>query len=136
MKRLFHIGLFLLLIFGAKASNNRFVLPDTIDFWKIKLNGKELVNYTLENISMNDTLDIIYFTDTPCSECPEKIELRDKNGKVIKAIKNNFERTPFRLTGLELKKLLTDNEQVFIYFSRKDREWRPWELLDVLTMKK
>ncbi|MBN8573433.1 MAG: hypothetical protein J0M05_05940 [Candidatus Kapabacteria bacterium] len=149
MKRVFHIGLLLLIMFEAKTYHNERLLPDTVDFWEIILNGRELLptrthnekthvfgnaTYILDSISDKDLLYILYFTDTPCSDCPSKIELRNKNGNVIKTMEKAFDNSPFQLTGVEIKNLLSDSDEVYIYFTGKHKHWRPWRLLGIVKM--
>jgi len=145
MKKLIHFFSFLLLVINSRAA-----VIDTIDFWKIELTSKEIYPhrnydekarilsaaiYALDSIAPNDFLDISYFTDTPCHSCPSKLELRDSTGKVLKTIENTFDWSPFRLTGSEVKTLLQENKNVYLYFTGQYKDWRPWQLLGVLKMK-
>jgi hypothetical protein len=148
MKKLLQLGIFLLLPIGAMANKNQTVLVDTVDFWRIQLNKRELLAtypsgkrtpgeaiYFIDKITTLDMVSIYYYTDSPCSDCPSKIELRDGNHNVIKIIEKNFDDTPFLLTGSEVEKILTDNDKVYIYFTGKYKAWRPWTLLGALMVK-
>jgi hypothetical protein len=143
MKRLFNICLFLFLISDVKANNN-FILPDTIDYWQIKLNnallsptgavnvdGFGVAAYVFDSLSEKDILKIRYFTDTPCPSCPSKLELRNGGGKVLRVIQKPFDNSPFELSGLELQKLLTD-QKIYIFFSGEQKDPTSPVLLGVL----
>lgn len=134
---------------SIKANSDLLTPPDTTDGWRICLNDtitlekqsngdkNDFAAYYFDKIIDSDTIDIFYFTDAPCSNCKSKIELRNFNSIVLKTIDKNLDNsTPFRLTGNELKELLSDNDRVYIYFTAKHIDWRPWMLLGIMKMKK
>ncbi len=122
----------------VKANSNGQTIPDTIDYWKIKLNGKVILpsqlksgtKFFLDSISDKDTLDISYFTDTPGD--PSSIEFKDGNGKIILTISRDSDYTPFQLIGKKLKKLFTDTEDVGFYYIENGNV----SMLGVLTLRK
>jgi hypothetical protein len=151
MKKLLYAAAFLLFSVGAEASKIQPVLVDTTDFWQVKFNGNILVasypksnvspapgdaTYFLDKVSDTDTLSILYYTDASCADCVSKIELRDKNGNVLKVLKKDFDNTPFLLAGNELARILRDNDNVYIYFTGKHKDWKPWKLLGIVTVRK
>lgn len=121
------VGVLLLFTIKVKADNT-LLLPDTVDNYQIILNGKIILTelhasgtISIDSISDKDTLQIYYNTDTPCEPCLSKIIFKDKNGKNILTITRNTDFTSFKLTGNKLKKLLIDNDKVWIYFIDKSK---------------
>jgi len=149
LKHLKYLLIFLSLhCFGlniTNANNYKSARPDTIDFWIIKLNGKEIIPsgnfkeriYVIEKVSDIYRFEIGYYTDTPCPNCPSKIELRNDKGLVIKKLDGTFDNSPFQISGTELKKLIPENGKLYIYFTgKKGKEWRQWINLGVVTFNK
>jgi hypothetical protein len=129
--------------------NSYAVKSDTIDYWQVKLNGK-IINpnpggtfdnsvYSITNISDSATLEIGYYTDSPCpsKECVSKLELKTKNGLILEIKNNSFDNTPFQISGKELKKLFLLNSDIYVYFSGKKGgdTWDTPRYLGILTKK-
>jgi len=125
----------------TNANNYKFARPDTIDYWILRLDGKELRPsgkfkerlYVLENVSINNKFEIRYYTDRPCPSCSCKMEFRDEKGAVVLTM-NRIGNTSFQLSNEEFQKLLSVNGRIYIFFSGRESEtWGNWRLLGVVT---
>ena len=98
MKRLSMIAFLFCFTFPLSSFN------DFMDYWTVKLNGKliydsskdtgrSLFFYTVsfKNVAPKDTLEVEYFTDTPCSDCIHNYfitEYTDINGEAHELLKS------------------------------------------------
>jgi|ERR1700722_14918020 hypothetical protein len=114
---------------------------DTVGFWQVSYNGKEvrpvMVNsestYLLDTITDSAKINIFYFTESPCSKCQCKLQVRDENTKELKTIqrKGYGDSTPFPFTGKEIKQMMA-GKKIYLYFSGKYDGWMPWIFLGAL----
>lgn len=117
-----------LLAFIYKAKGQE----DTVGFWKIQFNNKEINPVTLNSeqsyiiLALNDTdkVSIFYYIENPCKKCLCKVDLRNETGVVWKTIqrKGYGDNIPFVFTGKELEPQLAKG-RVYMYFTGK---WDGW----------
>jgi hypothetical protein len=117
---------------------------DTIGFWQVQYNGKEVSpvslnnehTYLLASISDTDRVNVFYYTESPCSKCLCKLELRNENGIAVKTWerKGYGDTRPFPLLGKDIGPLLKKG-RVYMYFSGKYDGWLPWVFLGALRLK-
>lgn len=108
---------------------------DFVDYWIIQVNDSVIYNsnednnswrnlYTLRfsdlKLSKNDTLKIIYQTDTPCSDCTYNLLLTDLKMNKKKLYEKKGLST-FEITFEDFK-LLKSKSTEFIYF-RSDQKY-------------
>ncbi len=117
-----------------------FAQDDTVGFWKITENGKEIspvtLNgepcYLLETLSDSALMCIYYYTESPCAKCMCKLQVRDTNGAVLNTIerKGYGNNVPFSFPGKNLKGWLSGrNGRFYLYFSGRYDGWMPWVFL-------
>jgi hypothetical protein len=134
---------FIIVLLGL-SSLRALAQADTIGFWKIQYDSKEIspvtVNseqtYFISAISDTSKLDIFYYTESPCKKCECKLEFRDENGNTIKTMdrKGYGDNRPFQLQGKELSAQLSKG-RVYVYFSGKYDGWLPWVFMGALRLK-
>jgi hypothetical protein len=135
---------FSIIIVFVTVALKAFAQDDTIGFWKIQYDNKEISAITLNGektyliSSVGDTnkLDVFYYTESPCRKCECKLELRDENGNTIRTIdrKGYGDNRPFQFNGKELGKQLAKG-RVYMYFSGKYDGWLPWVFMGALRLR-
>ena len=105
---------------------------DTVGFWQVQRNGKEVspinVNneqtYYLANLNDTDKVNIFYYTESPCAKCLCKLELKDESGRVVKKFerKGYGDTRPFPSTGKDLNPIL-EKGRIYMYFTSKYDGW-------------
>jgi len=127
-------------VFTIAALSTR-AQEDTIGFWKIQYNDKEIAPVTLNGeqtyyltlLTDTDKVNVFYYTESPCKECLCKLELRNEDGAVIKTMqrKGYGDNKPFYLQGKELEDMFAKG-RVYMYFTGKYDGWMPWILMGSL----
>jgi hypothetical protein len=117
---------------------------DTVGFWQVSYNGKEVrpvmmnseSTYLLDTITDSAKINIFYFTESPCKNCQCKLQIRDENSKELKTVqrKGYGDNTPFPFTGKEIKQMM-QGKRIYLYFSGKYDGWMPWVFLGALKTK-
>ncbi|HXB13669.1 MAG TPA: hypothetical protein VNZ45_16900 [Bacteroidia bacterium] len=138
MRRWMGIIILMALAFVCRAQD------DTVGFWQVSYNGMEIrpvmmnseSTYLLDTITDSAKINIFYFTESPCSKCQCKLQVRDANSNELKTIqrKGYGDSSPFPFTGKEIKQMM-GGKKIYIYFSGKYDGWMPWIFLGAMKTK-
>jgi len=117
---------------------------DTVGFWQLTYNGKEIrpvmmnseSTYLLDSIADSARINIFYYTESPCKKCPCKLQIRDENSKDLKTIQRRGygDNAPFPFKGYEIKQMMAE-KKIYLYFTGKYDGWMPWIFLGALRKK-
>jgi hypothetical protein len=140
MQKLKIVTFLFLLCFGGKL----FAQDDTVGFWQITINGKEIsgVNfnnektYFIDSLGDSDRVNVLYFNESPCKKCPCKLQFRDGDNHEIKTIerKGYGDNPPYKFTGAEIKQMM-QNKKLYLFFDLKYDGWDPWIFMGALRRK-
>ncbi len=130
----------LILLFSASYLHAQ---DDTVGFWKVTDNGKEVSavtinnesDYFLEPVTDSTVVSVYYYTESPCRNCLCRLLARDTQGVALKTIehKGYGNNIPFSFSGRDLKTWLPGGAgKFYIYFSGKYDGWMPWEFLGAI----
>ena len=138
MRMLLPIFVFLLMACNTRAQE------DTVGFWQVTYNGKEIrpvmVNsestYLLDSIADSAKINVFYYTESPCKKCLCKLQIRDEDSHDLKTIqrKGYGDSTPFPFKGYEIRQMM-GGKKLYLYFSGKYDGWMPWIFLGALKKK-
>lgn len=105
---------------------------DTLSYWHVYYNDlkiKEYVKYSdltndfiklnLKEIKQNDTITVLYYSDTPCNTCKTNIYIIDEKKKNIVLCNRIDERNPMKISVFDLIKYKLQNEVNVYYESDK-----------------
>lgn len=131
----------LLLVFSLPAMRLK-AQDDTIGFWKVQYMSKEIIpvnldgeqqTYLVSGINDTSTLNIFYYTESPCRKCLCKMAFRDENGNTLNTIerKGYGDNRPFMINAKDLNYWLNKGK-VYMYFSGKYDGWMPWIFMGAL----
>jgi|GEM_PF-3414781 hypothetical protein len=128
---LLFVFLFFSCMFRVQAGNKNVVRTDTVDFYQLFLNGKQLfpkkVNdpktkllidkgYVLNQLDDKDELRVMYFSDACHNDCGQ-LELGNNQGVTLSTLNKEKGQNYFRLTGAFINKLFFENDNaVNMYF--------------------
>lgn len=105
---------------------------DTLSYWHVYFNylklkeyaeysnlSNDLIKLDQKEIKQNDTLSVIYYSDTPCFSCKTSIYIIDEKKKNITLGQSVGEQTPLRISVFDLMKNIKQNEANVYYSSDK-----------------
>jgi len=101
------------------------VKADTIDYWHIYYNDIKIKEYNhyskgeitlkVKDLKKTDSLTIIYFRDTPCSDCETQVIVESKSHFVITKGKGFGTFNPLKISVFDLL-LKADRDFSYVYY--------------------
>lgn len=93
---------------------------DTVDFWRVFYNRKEIntkgeILLKVKDIKKNDSLTILYFRDTPCSECETNVIVENRHHFVITQGKGQGTFNPIKISVFDLL-VKADRDYSYVYY--------------------
>ena len=111
---------------------------DTIDYWHVYYNNKKIKEYNqyskgeitikVRHIKKTDSLTIMYFRDTPCSECETHVIVENKSHFVITKGKGVGTFNPIRISVFDFL-LKADRNFSYVYYQEKHKTNQTQRLL-------
>ena len=102
---------------------------DTIDYWHVYYNNTKIKEYNqyskgeivlkVKNIKKTDSLTILFFRDTPCSDCKTEVNVENESHFVITKGKGYGTFNPIKISVFDLL-LKADRDFSCVYYQERD----------------
>lgn len=115
----------LIMLLVVSSGINLTAKADTVDYCRVFYNKKEIREYPLyskgeillkvKDIKENDSLTILYFRDTPCSECETNVIVENKQHFIITQGKGQGTFNPIKISVFDLL-VKADRDYSYVYY--------------------